>query len=85
MLIFFITDKGKANFSTSFNTWKIKSKEKYLTIVWAIKEKTNNSMYLVTYLTGKMLTRWHIFISRLSMRALLFASLVLNPLNKLVL
>lgn len=32
MLIFFITDKGKANFITSFNSWKIKSKEKYLTI-----------------------------------------------------
>lgn len=58
--VFVITDRRKANFSTRYKSCKMESKEKYLTIVLAIKEKTNNSMCLAKFLTGKLIKCWHI-------------------------
>lgn len=57
--VFFITDRRNTNFSTRHKYCKMKSTEKYLTIVRAIKEKT---MYLAKFLTGKMIRCWHIFL-----------------------
>lgn len=58
--VFVVNDRRKANFSMRYKSCKMKSKEKYLTIVQAIKEKTNDSMCLAKFLTGKMITCWHI-------------------------
>lgn len=54
--VFFITDRRNTNFSTRHKYCKMKSTEKDLTIVRAMKEN-----YLAKFLTGKMI-RWHIFL-----------------------